>query len=147
MSLLRTIYSLAKYEHFKKYYDGEEIPLLTTFLSVWNSLVLSEKACNLVLAADRLIGYLLCYGGEIAIGQRYFQPTFYRPQKIAVYFKWDDRNKGAFCAGCQREECGRSRFSSWCPRFRIAWAIEHVTDCTNKLVSFVERGQRNVLPD
>ena len=147
MSLLRTIHSLAKYEHFKKCHDGEELPLLTSFLSVWNSLALSEKACNLVLAADRLIGYLLCYGGEIAIGQRYFQPTFYRPQKIAVYFKWDDRNKGAFCAGCQREECGRSRFSSWCPRFRIAWAIEHVTDCTNKLVSFVERGQRNVLPD
>ena len=93
MSLLRTIYSLANYEHFKKCYDGEEIPLLTSFLSVWNSLVLSEKACNLVLAADRLIGYLLCYGGEIAIGQRYFQPTFYRPQKIAVYFKWDTGTK------------------------------------------------------
>ena len=147
-SLVRTIHSLAKYEHFKKCRDGEyEIPPLTSFLTVWNSLALSEKACNLVLAADRLIGYLLSYREEISIGQRYFQPTFYRPQKIAVYFKWDDRNRNSFCTGCQREECGRIRFRSWCPRFRIAWAIEHITACTNKLVNFTERRRRNVLPD
>ena len=146
MSLLRTIHALAKYEHFKKYKDEEgiEAPLLTEFLLVWNSLALSEKACNLVLAADKLIGYLLSYKEEVAIGERYFQPTFYRPQKIAVYFKWDGRNRETFCAGCCPEDCLLSRFSSRCPRFRIAWAIEHVTACTNKLVSLTERGKRHV---
>ena len=140
MSLLRTIHSLAKYEHFKKCYDGEyEIPPLTNFLSVWNSLALSEKACNLVLAADRLIGYLLCYKEEVAIGERYFQPTFYRPQKLAVYFEWDDRNRNSFCAGCYRTDCRLSRFSSRGPRFRLAWAVEHIIACTNKLISLTER--------
>lgn len=144
-SLLRTIHSLAKYEHFKKCFvydeNGEEyeIPPLTTFLSVWNSIALSEKACNLVLAADRLIGYLLSYREEISIGQRYFQPTFSHPRNIAVYFQWDKQNKNSFCAGCYHKDCTLSRFSSQCPRFRIAWAVEHVVGCTNRLIRLANR--------
>lgn len=144
MSLLRTIHSLAKYEHFKKCFDedGEAIPLLTYFLSVWNSLELSEKACELVLAADRLIGYLLSYREEITIGQRYFQPVFYpRRKKVFVWFSWDSQNREKFCNGCNEEGCPHERFSSGCPRFRIAWAVEHITAATNRLVSLAERRQ------
>ena len=146
-SLLRTIHSLAKYEHFKKCKvcdEGEEyeLPLLTYFLSVWNSLELSEKACELVLAADRLIGYLLSYREEITIGHRYFQPVFYpRRKKVFVWFSWDSQNREKFCNGCSEEACPHERFSSGCPRFRIAWAIEHITAATNRLVSLAERRQ------
>jgi hypothetical protein len=139
-SLARTIYSLAKYETYHKSYGEDEVPLLTEFLSVWNSLALSEESSTLILAADRLIGYLLAYRGEISIGQKYFQPLCSRKVHFPVSFKWDDRNKCAFCAGCYytNEECRVSPFSSICSRFRIAWAIEHVTVTTNKLVKLID---------
>lgn len=146
-SLVRTVYSLAKYEHYKKrkYYseDGEEheAPLLTNFLDICGSLALSEKSCDLILAADRLIGNLFSYRDEISLGQRYFQPIFYKPKRFTVWFNWDDRNKSIFCAGCYRkkQECSRSPFSSRCPYFRTAWAVEHVIAATNRLVQFTNR--------
>ena len=146
-SLVRTIYTLAKYEHYKKqkffdkYGQEHEIPLSTEFVRVWNSLALSEKSCAFILAADRLIGYLFSYRSEISIGHRYFQPTFYKTKHMSVYIKWGRRDKDAFCAGCyhKENECSCSPFSSWCPRFHTAWAIEHVIAATNRLVSLASR--------
>ena len=49
-SLVRTIYTLAKYEHYKKqkFYDKygqeHEVPLSTEFVRVCDSLALSEKS-------------------------------------------------------------------------------------------------------
>ena len=146
-SLVRTIYSLSKYERYKKqkffdeYGQEYEVPLLTRFVKVWDSFRLSEKSCELILAADRLIGDLFTYGGEISIGQRYFQPTFYKPKYISVYMRWGRRDRDAFCVGCcnKENECSRSPFSSWCPRFRTAWAVEHVVAAANRLVQLNRR--------
>ena len=134
-SLLHTICSLAKYEK-------PGAPLSTQFLDVHYRYMHSRTVQTFIRAADRLIGYLLSYGRDISIGHRYFQPGFYRTKNYVVSFSWDRRNKCTFCSGCyyqQENECSIDRFSSSCPRFQTAWAVEHVAALTNRLVMFMNR--------
>ena len=132
-SLLRTINSLAKYE-------DTDTPLFTRFLLVRYPRSLTGKSIALIKAADRLIGYLFSYGQEISIGDRYFQPCFYRTKRQTVRFYWSEQNKRSFCAGCRYDcRCYTNMFSSACLRFRIAWAVEHVIANTNRLMQLVSR--------
>ena len=152
-SLVRTIYTLAKYEKYKNCKFCNKAQLPTNFVNAKNNLPFSEKSCALILAADRLIGYLLAYKEEISIGARYFQPVNYQPKRVSIYVNWGSRNRKAFCAGCNcwqyeecpdegKDECFSSRFSSLCPRFRLAWAIEHVLIAVNRLIQFNSRREK-----
>lgn len=132
-SLLRTIHSLAKYE-------DQSTPPAPVFLEAWKSFTKAGKPSALTKAADKLIGALITYRQEISIGQRYFQPAFYSWTRRFVRFNWDASNQRMFCSGCFRAKgCHVDRFSSKCPRFQIAWAIEHVTECTNRLIRLANR--------
>lgn len=137
-ALQSNIVQLASFEH-----DTSRLPY---FVDLLDNRADTPKLWPLVLAADRLIGYLFTYGQEfISIGEKYFQPY---PSECHPYisFNWRGYEKKSFCAGCQMKgwNCRAYPFGSSCSRFRIAWAVEHVLSDTNQLISNLLEGGHNV---
>ena len=137
-SLQSNIVQLASSEH-----DMSRLP---AFIDLLDNKADTPELWPLVLAADRLIGYLFKYGQQfISIGEKYFQPY---PSESHPYisFNWRGFEAKAFCAGCAMKEwgCRAYPFGSSCSRFRIAWAVEHVVSDTNQLISKFIEGGRNV---
>jgi hypothetical protein len=127
--LQSNILQLAKSEH-----DANRLP---EYLDLLDNSADTTELWPVILAADRLIGYLFTYGQQfISIGDRYFQPcpTDYHRY---VSFDWLGYGCKAFCKNCSMKEwgCKAYPFGSSCNRFRIAWAIEHVLADTNNLIN------------
>ena len=133
-SLLRTILDLSQYEPRRRC-------AALQFLTAKRGLLDNVRVSRVIHAADNLIGNLFCYGKEINLGSRYFQPCFYKPLRL-VDINWTQDTRSAFCRGCYRWDCSYRRFSSDCSRFGIAWAAMHVTINTNRLVQLLTRKVR-----
>lgn len=126
--LQANILQLARSEH--------DLNRLPEYLDLIDNEVDTPALWPVVLASDRLIGYLFKYGQRyVSIGDNYFQP-YLGEYPHYVIFDWRGYGSRAFCKGCAMQEwgCRVCPFSSECDRFRIAWAVEHVTAATNQLL-------------
>ena len=129
MSALQSnILTLANSEH-----DTDSLPYFFIMLTQCPQ---DTQALRIILAADRLIGYLFIYGREfVSIGEKYYQ-SYVEDYPRYVIFNWRSQEARAFCQGCSMREwgCRAKPFSSRCTRFRIAWAVEHIVADTNMLL-------------
>ena len=128
-ALQSNIVQLAQAEH--------DMLRLPEFIDLLDKRADTPELWPLVLAADRLIGYLFTYGQEfISIGDQYYQP-YPSDRYRYISFNWRGYEAKAFCSGCAMKEwgCRAYPFGSSCNRFRIAWAVEHVLSDTNELLS------------
>ena len=127
-ALQSNILILANSEH-----DTDNLPY---FFIMRTQCPQDAQSLRIILAADRLVGYLFSYGREyISIGEKYYQ-SYVEDYPQYVIFNWKSREARVFCQGCpmQEWECTAQAFSSKCIRFRIAWAVEHIVAATNILL-------------
>ena len=132
--LQSNILQLARSEH-----DNNRLP---EYLDLLDNRADTPQLWPVILASDRLIGYLFRYGQRyITIGDKYFQPCLTEYPRYVI-FDWHGYISKAFCNGCPMKEwgCREYPFSSACDRFRIAWAVEHVLADTNKYLEQLLKG-------
>ncbi|MBQ3455672.1 MAG: hypothetical protein IJG36_04485 [Synergistaceae bacterium] len=102
----------------------------------WRGMSRMKAARKIVSAGDRIVGAVIREGAS-AIGIAVEDsPYEIDNSRRFVSMPWEDGAEG-FCEKCRlcgADECPEDTLSPECPRNKLAWVLERVTDAVNELL-------------